>query len=249
MRLARRGLTYIGEVLALQKRIPKIRFRITRPVQDGYIRAGRPGASPGMRAHVASRPPPLAGPQAAGGGERRVQDAQGHALPDAGAAPPPRAPAPQRPLPGTPPQYQRRPGAARHAPEADPSPRTNRTRRVPHPVPIGHAASLTPYQSDTPRPSPRTRARQPLSVDMYPCGMTFYQKAARRMFAWHAPCPRCVVVHNNYLLGDVAKEYRAKVLFAPPPRHPFFYYLRIITNRASGRGLLPVHPPSRIKSN
>ena len=26
-----------------------------------------------------------------------------------------------------------------------PSPRTNRTRRVPHPVLIGHAASLTPY--------------------------------------------------------------------------------------------------------
>ena len=28
-----------------------------------------------------------------------------------------------------------------------PSPRTKWTRRVPHPVPIGHAASLTPYQS------------------------------------------------------------------------------------------------------
>jgi hypothetical protein len=26
-----------------------------------------------------------------------------------------------------------------------PCPRTNRTRRVPHPVLIGHAASLTPY--------------------------------------------------------------------------------------------------------
>jgi hypothetical protein len=36
-------------------------------------------------------------------------------------------------------------------------PRTNRTRRVPHPVRIGHAASLTPYESDTPRPSPRSR--------------------------------------------------------------------------------------------
>ena len=31
-----------------------------------------------------------------------------------------------------------------------PSPRTNRTRRVPHPVLIGHAASLTSYKSDTP---------------------------------------------------------------------------------------------------
>ena len=35
------------------------------------------------------------------------------------------------------------------------SPRTNRTRLVPHPVRIGHAASLTPYESDTPRPSRR----------------------------------------------------------------------------------------------
>jgi hypothetical protein len=30
-----------------------------------------------------------------------------------------------------------------------PPPRTNWTRRVPHPVLIGHAASLTPYKSDT----------------------------------------------------------------------------------------------------
>ena len=44
-------------------------------------------------------------------------------------------------------------------------PRTNRTRRVSHPVPIGHAASLTPYQSDTPRPSPRTNVRH-LSADI-----------------------------------------------------------------------------------
>ena len=42
--------------------------------------------------------------------------------------------------------------AVRPAPA--PNPRTNRTRRVPHPVLIGHAASLTPYAS-TPRPSPR----------------------------------------------------------------------------------------------
>jgi len=34
-------------------------------------------------------------------------------------------------------------------------PRTKWTRRVPYPVLIGHAASLTPYQSVTPRPSPR----------------------------------------------------------------------------------------------
>ena len=30
-------------------------------------------------------------------------------------------------------------------PTPTPPPRTNRTRRVPHPVLIGHAASLTPY--------------------------------------------------------------------------------------------------------
>ena len=41
------------------------------------------------------------------------------------------------------------------AARAGPPPRTKWTRRVPHPVPIGHAASLTPYQSDTPRPSAR----------------------------------------------------------------------------------------------
>ena len=29
-----------------------------------------------------------------------------------------------------------------------PSPRTNRTRGVPHPVPIGRAASLTPYHPE-----------------------------------------------------------------------------------------------------
>ena len=41
-------------------------------------------------------------------------------------------------------------------PPPPPSSRTKWTRRVPHPVLIGHAASLTPYKSDTPRPSPRT---------------------------------------------------------------------------------------------
>jgi len=49
-----------------------------------------------------------------------------------------------------------------------PPPRTNRTRRVPHPVLIGHAASLTPYQSDTP-PSPRravTRATSPAAAQV-----------------------------------------------------------------------------------
>jgi hypothetical protein len=37
-----------------------------------------------------------------------------------------------------------------------PSPRTNRTRFVPHPVLIGHAASLTPYPYGPPRSSTRS---------------------------------------------------------------------------------------------
>jgi hypothetical protein len=45
-------------------------------------------------------------------------------------------------------------GPAAIPPPPPPSFRTKWTRRVPHPVPIGHAASLTPCQSDTPRPSP-----------------------------------------------------------------------------------------------
>ena len=52
------------------------------------------------------------------------------------------------------------PSPGRAAPPPPPSPpRSKWTRRVPHPVLIGHAASLTPYQSDTPRPSPRTDPR------------------------------------------------------------------------------------------
>ena len=42
-----------------------------------------------------------------------------------------------------------------------PSPRTNRTRRVPHPVLIGHAPSLRPVTGSAPTPSPcgTTRVR------------------------------------------------------------------------------------------
>jgi hypothetical protein len=40
-------------------------------------------------------------------------------------------------------------GATEPEPPPPPSPRTKWTRRVPHPVLIGHAASLTPYKSDT----------------------------------------------------------------------------------------------------
>ena len=57
-------------------------------------------------------------------------------------------------------------------PPPPPPPRTNRTRRVPHPVLIGHAASLTPYRRGAlrclgrlarPRVRARARARRRLS--------------------------------------------------------------------------------------
>jgi len=73
-----------------------------------------------------------------------------------------------------------RPPPPYHLDTPRPSPRTNRTRRVPQPVLIGHAASLTPYSqrahllashralhpSAPPRPPsarrPRTRRRRPV---------------------------------------------------------------------------------------
>ena len=62
-------------------------------------------------------------------------------------------------------------------------PRTKWTRRVPHPVPIGHAASLTPYQSDTPRLSPRTnrtrRVTHPVPIG-HAASLTPYQSDTPR---------------------------------------------------------------------
>lgn len=49
-----------------------------------------------------------------------------------------------------------------------------------------------------------------LPAKAWPCGIEYYQRQARRMYAWHAPCPGCIIVHNNYMLGDAGKEYRAK---------------------------------------
>ena len=47
-----------------------------------------------------------------------------------------------------------------------PPPRTKWTRPVPHPVLIGHAASLTPYESDRSQPPRRScRARAPRASD------------------------------------------------------------------------------------
>ena len=82
-------------------------------------------------------------------------------------------------------------------------PSTKWTRRVPHPVLIGHAASFTPYKSDTPRPSPRTNrtrrgtgsaARQVI----LPCKHVFHRPCVlrwmnQRRAAGGAPadCPVC----------------------------------------------------------
>jgi len=84
-----------------------------------------------------------------------------------------------------------------------PFPRTNRTRRVPHPVLIGHAASLTPYSSDTPRPSPRTNRtrRVPPSVVLAP------RRAGRRR---RAPFPLRVPAPNPSIRGATADACTCK---------------------------------------
>ena len=53
-------------------------------------------------------------------------------------------------------------------PPPPPPPRTNWTRRVPHPVLIGHAASLTPYPP-RPRPSRRSAAASAPARPASPC--------------------------------------------------------------------------------
>ena len=45
----------------------------------------------------------------------------------------------------------------------------------------------------------------------YKCGKNFYQEG-RRNFAGDNPCPECLVVHNNWIIGQEAKEYRFKEL-------------------------------------
>jgi hypothetical protein len=117
----------------------------TRPVSTGEG-TRRVRLVPGRRLDLELLPPQL---------PRRVELHSALALRPARPAPVTSAPAPGA-LAAT------RGGAALAPP---PLPRTNRTRRVPHPVLIGHAASLTPYESDTPRPSPRTnRTRRSRSL-------------------------------------------------------------------------------------
>ncbi|EKX48495.1 hypothetical protein GUITHDRAFT_105641 [Guillardia theta CCMP2712] len=50
----------------------------------------------------------------------------------------------------------------------------------------------------------------PLPQSSWPCGEAFFNKFARRIFAWSSACSDCIMVHNNWILGDDAKEYRAK---------------------------------------
>jgi hypothetical protein len=68
------------------------------------------------------------------------------------------------------------PRATDGAPRSRPSPRTHRTRRVPRPLLIGHAASLAPYSSDTPclcrTQAPMRRRRRPPPPSPLPLVLT-----------------------------------------------------------------------------
>ena len=70
-----------------------------------------------------------------------------------------------QPRPRVPPRLRGRSLEPPRSISGAPARRGTRLRQIPRPVPIGHAASLTPYQSDTPRPSPRTNVRH-LSADI-----------------------------------------------------------------------------------
>ncbi len=49
-----------------------------------------------------------------------------------------------------------------------------------------------------------------LPKDQYFCGLTFYETPKRYFAESAAPCPKCVVVHNNWIVSMQAKTYRAK---------------------------------------
>lgn len=44
----------------------------------------------------------------------------------------------------------------------------------------------------------------------FPCGMMYFEKPMRRMFATEHPCDDCVIMHNNWIVGTAAKVYRFK---------------------------------------
>jgi len=49
-----------------------------------------------------------------------------------------------------------------------------------------------------------------LPVDEFPCGMMYFEKPQRRMFFDEKPCDKCVIMHNNWIVGTGAKVYRFK---------------------------------------
>ncbi len=56
---------------------------------------------------------------------------------------------------------------------------------------------------------------QVLPLDLFPNGKEYFEHT-RRMFAFHAPCPQCYIVHNNWVVGSHAKVYRCGVLGCVP---------------------------------
>jgi len=48
-----------------------------------------------------------------------------------------------------------------------------------------------------------------LPDDLFPNGRVYFELGGR-MFAGDKPCPKCVIVHNNWIEGEPAKKYRFK---------------------------------------
>ncbi|KAA0148504.1 hypothetical protein FNF29_01659 [Cafeteria roenbergensis] len=48
-----------------------------------------------------------------------------------------------------------------------------------------------------------------LPTSSFPCGKAFFE-SPRRMFAHENPCRKCVIMHNNWIVGTVAKVHRFK---------------------------------------
>ncbi|KAA0145543.1 hypothetical protein FNF29_08489 [Cafeteria roenbergensis] len=48
-----------------------------------------------------------------------------------------------------------------------------------------------------------------LPTASFPCGKVFFE-SPRRMFAYEHPCRKCVIMHNNWVVGTAAKVYRFK---------------------------------------
>ena len=147
-----------------------------------------------------------------------------------------------------------------------PPPRTNRTRRVPHPVLIGHAASLTPCRlprrrarctppsppsspsgssrpsrSAPPRAPPRTRPPPRAHVPLRSQPPSPPQpRTGLRVTAGPPPAPRPRAAHGLSLCAarvvDVARVRVVGLLGAPP-------------GAAAGESLARLHDPRRARLN